>query len=539
MPTQRNFSNVNVGTSPNSGDGDLVRDAFTKINDNFNSLYSGGQFLGFPTDGRLTPGYSWANDRDTGMFRPGAGRITFSLNGVESLSLNEDGTISWFSSPLATQGYVNTQLTNFTGGVSAANITVSVGSGTANVTVNGIPVVSSLPTLGNHEGRIVFYTGDVWIFTSYPAGNGAGLPANPSIARLAGSDSRWVRFRGDSALSVGSVKPATAPEGTIFYETSNTKPYLFISGSWKTLSSVITSSAPSGLEVLTSLPATGSPDNYTGRTVVVGSIAYIFIGGQWRTLSSYVSGAGGTGGISSGTTLPTFANVGELFRVTAGSVNPAGLYIYDTTWKTIPQYTANTVIARIPTLPFLPTNLNFYNPGDLVIVGAATYILNSTKTSWDLFTPNSGSGTITGIALSPNQVGTTELAANAVTIAKIADNSVSNLKLISNAVSIRELADNSVTAVKLQSNSVITTKIQNNSITGEKIAANTIDGSKIVTGSITRTQLATNVFTGVSVSANTLSEISLNLGTITSGVLRSSDNRFVIDLNNKSIRIEL
>lgn len=539
MPTQRNFSNVNVGTSANSGDGDLVRDAFTKINENFNSLYSGGQVFGFPTDGRLTPGYTWANDKDTGMYRPGSGRISFALNGIESLSLNEDGTISWFSSPLATQGYVNTQLTNFTGGVSAANISVSVSGGTANVTVNGVPVVSSLPTLGNHEGRIAFYTGDIWIFTSYPTGNGAGLPANPSIARLAGSDSRWVRFRGDNALSVGSVKPATAPEGTIFYETSNTKPYLFISGSWKTLSSVITSSAPSGLEVLTSLPATGSPDNYSGRTVVVGSVAYIFISGQWRTLSSYVSGGAGSGGISAGTSLPATANAGELFRVTSGSVTPAGLYIYDTAWRTIPQYTANTVTARIPTLAFLPTDVTYYNPGDLVIVGSATYILNTTKTSWDFFTPNSGSGTITGIALNPAQVGTTELAANSVTGVKIATNTIISSKLVSNTLTTREFADNSVTSAKLAANSITTSKIQDNSITGEKIAANTINGSKIVSGTIGRSQLAPNIFTGVSVSANSLSEISLNLGTITSGVLRSSDNRFVIDLNNKSIRIEL
>jgi hypothetical protein len=539
MPSQRNFSNVNVGTSPNSGDGDLLRDAFTKVNENFYSLYSGGQFLGFPTDGRLTPGYTWANDKDTGMYRLGPGRIGFTLNGSDSLNLNEDGTITWFSAPLATQGYVNSQLTNFTGGVSAANITVVVGTTSANVTVNGVPVVSSLPTLGNHEGRIVFFNGDVWIFTGYPTGNGGGLPANPGIARLAGSDYRWVRFRGDNAIPIGTVKPETAPEGTIFYETGNAKPYLFLSGSWRTLSSVITSSAPSGLEVLVSLPATGSPDNYSGRTVVVGSIAYIFISGQWRTLSSYVSGAGGSGGISFGTSLPATANVGELFRVTAGSATLPGLYIYDTTWKSIPQYTANTVIARIPTLAALPTDTTYYNPGDLVIVGSATYILNTTKTSWDFFTPNSGSGTITGIALNPNQVGTTELAANAVTAAKIASNTIISSKLVSNTLTTREFADNSVTSAKLAANSITTSKIQDNSITGEKIAANTINGAKIVSGTIGRSQLAPNVFTGVTVSANNLAEISLNLGTITSGVLRSSDNRFVIDLNNKSIRIEL
>ena len=112
---------------------------------------------------------------------------------------------------------------------------------------------------------------------------------------MASSDSRWVRFRGDTAFAIGAVKPQTAPEGTVFYETANAKPYLFISGQWKTLSSVITSSAPSGLEVLVSLPIVGDAGNYSGRTVVVGSIAYIFIGGAWKNLSDYISSASGTG----------------------------------------------------------------------------------------------------------------------------------------------------------------------------------------------------------------------------------------------------
>ena len=538
MPVQRNFSNVNIGSSANSGDGDLLRDAFVKVNDNFNSLYTGGQVLAFPTDGRLTPGYSWANDKDTGMYRIAAGRIGFTLNGADSLIMSEDGTLTWYSEPLATRNFVNNQITNFTGGVSAANITVVVGTTSANVTVNGIPVVSSLPTLGNHEGRVVFFNGDVWIFSGYPAGNGAGQPAQPSIARVLNSDYRWVRFRGDTAFTIATVRPQTAAEGTLFYETGNALSYVFISGAWRLLSSLVTTGAPAGLQVLTSLPSVGDVNNYSGRTVVVGNFAYIFIGGQWKLLSEYVSGAGGGGGIDSGSSLPASANVGELFRVTGTGTN-AGLYIYDSAWKTIPQYTANTITARIPTLPGLPSDVSRYNPGDLVIVGSATYILNTTKTSWDFFTPNSGSGTITGVALNSGQVGTVEIAANAVIGAKIAANTIPGGKLVSNTINTRELADNSVTSAKLAANSVTTSKIQDNSITGIKLAANTIDGSKITTGTIGRSQLAANIFTGVSVSANNLSEISTNLGTITSGVLRSTDNRFVIDLTNKSIRIEL
>ena len=40
MATSKNLSNINIGASPNSGDGDLLRDAFIKVNSNFNDLCS-------------------------------------------------------------------------------------------------------------------------------------------------------------------------------------------------------------------------------------------------------------------------------------------------------------------------------------------------------------------------------------------------------------------------------------------------------------------------------------------------------------------
>ena len=39
MATSKNLSNINIGTSPNSGDGDLLRDAFIKINEKQDNAY--------------------------------------------------------------------------------------------------------------------------------------------------------------------------------------------------------------------------------------------------------------------------------------------------------------------------------------------------------------------------------------------------------------------------------------------------------------------------------------------------------------------
>jgi hypothetical protein len=66
---------------------------------------------------------------------------------------------------------------------------------------------------------------------------------------------------------------------------------------------------------------------------------------------------------------------------------------------------------------------------------------------------------------------------------------------------------------------------------GKDLTANygrtTIDGSNIKTGTIQATAL----------SVSSLSAISANIGTITSGLLQSSDGKMQVDLNNKRILI--
>jgi hypothetical protein len=535
MPSSKNLSNVNIGTSPNSGDGDVLRDAFIKVNDNFNALYTGGQYNAAGDDSKLHPGYSWSDDKDTGMYHLGSGKIGFSLNNRDSLLLDENGSIKWFNKELSTQDYVIAQINSFTGGVSAANIVVTTGTGNTTVTVNGIPVVSALPTAANYEGRIVFYNGDVWTYSSYPAGNGAGLSANPGIARLAGSDSRWVRFRGDQAVTIGLVRPAIAAEGTTFYETGNAIIYMYLSGQWRTLSGLITSNAPSGLDVLLTLPLVGDPANYSGRTVVVGSTAYIFISGAWKSLSDYVSASGTGEGISSGATLPASANVGELFRKTGTS---AGLYIYDSAWQTIQQYSGNVGTARIRTVSSLPTDVTFYNGGDLIITGNVTYILRADKSLWDIFSPGANT-TATSIVLNSAQVGTNELANSSITLNKLIANTIIGTTLVSNTITTRELATSSVTDVKIAANSITSSKIQAGVITAREIAANSIPGNRIQVGSITSRELSAGSIDVTTISATALSDLSQNAGTITSGVLRSTDGRMIIDLNSKFFRIEI
>lgn len=544
MPRIRNLSNVSVGTNPNDGTGDLIRDAFVKVNQGLNEIYSGGQVLAFNPDTKLTPGFTWFNDRDTGFYRPSSGRIVTTLNGVDSLVMSEDGTFTWLNQPIATQAFVASQLSNFTGGLSSGNISVSVvgGGGGAgsnvNVTVNGIPVVSILPLVGNYEGRIVFFNGDIWIFNRYPVGNGVGLPADPSIVRDAGSDFRWVRFRGDTAVTIGTVRPPVAPEGALFYETANADLFMYLSGNWRTYSSIVGADSLTGFEALASLPATNSASNFEGRTAVVGTTVSIFRSGAWINLNTYLGGAA-SAGISSGATLPSTATaaVGELFRKTGAN---AGLYVFDgVNWLSFAQYSSSLSTMGIKTLQSLPSNLSAFNAGDLIIVNNIAYILNAAKTAWDFFTPGGAGGTITGVTLSENSVTSGILAPNSIIASKILSNVITGAKLVSGTITARELAQNAVTGFNILANTITSVNLQTSSVGEREIAANSITSAKITLGSITADKLAPGALTGQSLLAANLSSISQNAGRITSGVLQSVDGRMLIDLNNKILRIEL
>jgi hypothetical protein len=565
MPSTQYLSNVNIGASANDGTGDFLRDAFDKTNKNFNSVYNNGQFLAFGSDSRSIPGFAWSIDRDTGMFRPSPGKIVFALNGQESLAISNDGSIKWYGESLATEKYVNAKIATVGsggsgggGGSTNSSNTIIIrevyGNANAlaqvttivNVTnifnvsnvvnaVNGIPVQTVLPTAGNFEGRLSFYNGDVWIFTCYPAGNGKGLTADTTIARLAGSDCRWVRFRGEGSVSVGVTKPAAGFEGQTFYETSTNTLYLYVSGQWKTYTAVIATDAPGGLEIVAALPAVNSPANYQGRTVVnkADNKVYIFKDGSWIDFNTYITPTA-SAILPTGGTLPDVAQSvkGDIFKKTGTG---ADLYIFDgSAWVTITAYTtAAGSTAGIKTYATLPTNVTGFNAGDLIIVNEVVYILNGTKSKWNILT----SGGVVTVSVTAGSISTNELAANAVTAAKIATGAIIAGKIAANAITALEIAAGAIGAEEISANAITAAKIQAGAIGTNQIAANAITGNLIAAGSITAGKLAVGAIDAQSIQAANLAAISANMGTVTAGVLKSQNGKMVIDLNNGFIRI--
>lgn len=547
MPTLRTLANVNVGLTANDGTGDLIRTSFTKINSNFNGLYNNGQFVSFSPDTKLVPGYTWQNDRDTGMYRPASGKIAFSLNGNESLVLSEDATIRWFGSELATKGYVDNQLAGVLGGggggagLNGVAITLvdpdgnTIGETTSYI--NGIPVVSELPTSGNFEGRFAYYNGDVWIYSCYPAGNGINLPADPSIARAAGSDCRWKRFRGEGAVTTGTSLPTAGFEGQVFYNATNNTLYYYLQGQWKTAAAVVVPDAPSGFEVLQALPARTDPANFDGKTVVVGDVVYIYRGnvpnGNWIDLRQYVSG-GTTSAIPSVAVIPstTGRQIGELIRKTGDN---AGLYAFNgSAWVTLATYTRDIgATAGIKRYNSLPASSASFSAGDLIIVPTGgvdeIYILSADKTRWDLFRPGGGSGSVVAVQVSANSIGTDELKSRSITSDKIVTGEITGELLAANTITAENIATGTITAAQ----------IRTGTIGADQINASSIAAAIIATGEITAGVGNFGSVTAEQIEVDNLAAITTNMGTITAGILKSPDNKMVIDLNNKFIRIEL
>jgi len=81
--------------------------------------------------------------------------------------------------------------------------------------------------------------------------------------------------------------------------------------------------------------------------------------------------------------------------------------------------------------------------------------------------------------------------------------------------------------------------IKTGTIQSEQIAANVIDTHHLKANSIDTIHLKANSIKAQHIDTEELSAISADLGEVTAGVLKSTDNKFVIDLNNKTISIEV
>jgi len=119
----------------------------------------------------------------------------------------------------------------------------------------------------------------------------------------------------------------------------------------------------------------------------------------------------------------------------------------------------------------------------------------------------------------------------AITNAKIGNAAVDSAKIANATIVAGDIANATITGAKIGSATITGANIASATITNANIQDATIDTAKIANAAISLAKIDTANITD-------LSSLAVDAGTITAGVLKSSDNKFVIDLTNKTISIE-
>lgn len=481
----RNISNVNVGTAPNTNTGETLREAFIKINENFYALYRNGQFLSNVTTSASVPGYSFENDKDSGLYNPAAGIIGVALNGQEFLLMKVTGEITWQGKELSTKEYVDEEISN-------------IG---ANGGILGIPIVDALPSTGNFYGRLVHFNLDdqTYIYNNF---------------------GEWVLYKdniipdGPTGLEIVNELPTEDNWNgrTVLFTTDN---FIYIyDGDWVKILKLYTPMANgfTSIDIVESLP---SSNLFNGRHVIYNDQVYIYnsASSSWKGLSDYGLGIGSNtiSYIQVIDTVPTANNFEGRLILQGNTLATANVLVYtQNAFRPFGNYiTANATISADSIYTAALQNYSVTN----------VKIANTTITENNLGDNSVNTNAIVNLSitapkLASNSVTSAKIASNAVTDINISDDAVTTGKLASNSVTSAKISDGAVTTPAYAGNSIITEKYANLSITTLKLADNVITTPKVENKSITSAKLADNVITdianqiSVSVSRNRKQDLS-------------------------------
>jgi hypothetical protein len=133
---------INVGTSPNDGQGDPIRTAFIKCNDNFTELFSGSGGSNAISNGNSIVQISTAN-----------GNIRMSVSGTANVAVVTATGIT-VSNTVSAANLTSTGAVSATGNITGGNIlTVGLISATGNVRGGNILTVGLISAPGNVTGN--------------------------------------------------------------------------------------------------------------------------------------------------------------------------------------------------------------------------------------------------------------------------------------------------------------------------------------------------------------------------------------------------
>jgi len=473
MPNTYTINYINVGNTPNDGQGEPLRTAFVKINQNLSNVYS------------------LAND----AANVAANAATLAANaaaggGGGNVSLVGYATIGYVSNTIS--NLVNlTALNNALANLSAVNLTVLnnalanlnyVNLGQLNSAIANISTVN-LGALNNALANV----------------NVTSLPNFTNVINTIAANAANVA----KVNIVSNLSANGTANGQAVYNSTNGGLYIWQGNAWISPSAAFTPTANSisGVEIFTTftLPTgPGDGKDFNGRQGFYNNNLYIKVGGAWASYNSFITGSG-TPVLSAGIITATELAAGS---VIAGKIAAAAI-------------TSTEIAAGNITSSLLAANS--------IIAGkiAAGVITASEIATGTLTATQIAVNAITADKIAANAITADKIAANAVTAVTVAANAVYAAAIQSNAITADKIAANAVTAVSVAANSIYGNSIMAGTITGDRILANSVSGMVLIGNTIFGNAIVANSIEGDRIKANSVSGIVITANTLFANAIQA------------------
>ena len=485
MSNTYSVSNVNIGTVANDGQGDPLRTAFVKINQNFVNVYAYANLAYYNGLGGGGGGGNiiYYNNTTTNVFT----NVTYYNNTAGNINVIGLVNLTLLNAELANIRAVDLSNLN----VRLANLTIELGildNKLANVSVvnlsdvtNALANISNITSLGNF-GNII-----------------GSIAANANaVARV---------------TLVSNLSANGTANGQQVYNTTDGGLYIWQGNAWVSPGAAFTPTASSisGVEIFTvfSLP-TGPGDgrDFNGRQGFYNSNLYLRTNGAWSSYNSFITGSG-TPVLSAGIITATELAAGS---VIAGKIGAAAI-------------SAAEIAAGAITANLIASN-------SIIAGKIAAGVISATEIAAGAITADKiGASSIYAGAIQANAITAGKIAAEAIfanniaayqiTAGKIAANAITATEIAALSIFTRNLTAGCVNADAITTNAVYAGAIQAGAITADKIEANAITAVKIAADSIYAGAIQAGAITADKIAANSITAAKIVAGSITADLIDS------------------